>query len=382
MALGTSRVTSVLQLAQIVGEASASRTRLRIVARGSWLDAGRAVDADAALDLSELAGIVDYVPGDFTLTARAGTTLAEIDSAALEYGQYLPLDPHGLRTGTLGATLATASAGPLASSGGTPRDLTLGVTFVDGSGTVIQGGGRVVKNVAGFDLVRLIIGAWGTLGAIGEATIRLRAIPAADLTLSLAMPSGAERLAQSLRDVAAADVQPLAAELLNAAMARRSGAGDSCTLLVRIAGNLSGVRAQRDALHRVVPVREVPVDIWRRITEAEPDVARVFRVSAPPADTARVWGEIASRVGADDVLMLADVRRAVVRVCASPTHDLLVQRILEDPPARSTVIGERLDARSWPAPSARLTHRLATTLRETFDPRGILNPGILAPEPA
>ncbi|MEP7344869.1 MAG: FAD-binding protein [Gemmatimonadaceae bacterium] len=382
MTLGTQRVTSIDELAEVVGEAAAARTRLRIVAGGGWLDAGRPVRADAALDLSALSGIVDYAPGDFTVTARAGTTLAAIDAAVVEFGQYLPLDPHGARTGTLGATLATASAGPLAASAGTPRDTTLGVTFVDGSGAIVQGGGRVVKNVAGFDLVRLIIGAWGTLGAIGEATLRLRAIPPADLTLSLPMPSGAERLASSLRAIANADIQPLASELLNEAMARRTGAGTSCTLLIRLAGNVSGVRAQRDALSRVAPVQEAPAGIWRRVTEAEPAGARVIRVSALMADVAQLWGDIASRVGADDVLMLASVRRGVVRVCVPPDHEAQLQRLLDQPPARSTVIGERLAVSSWPAPSERLTHRLASTMRETFDPQGILNPGILTPEAA
>src|SRR5439155_9619738 len=101
-------------------------------------------------------GIVEYVPGDLTLTARAGTTLAEIRDATAAEQQWLALDPHGSDDGTIGATVATASAGPLATAFGTPRDLVLGVEFLTGGGALARGGGRVVKNVAGFDLVRLL----------------------------------------------------------------------------------------------------------------------------------------------------------------------------------------------------------------------------------
>jgi glycolate oxidase FAD binding subunit len=381
MTFGIERVTTITELAQVVREAYAARTPLRIVAGRSWLDAGRPVLADTTLDLASLTGIVDYSPADFTVTARAGTTLAEIDAAALAHGQFLPLDPYGMRTGTLGATLATASAGPMAATAGTPRDVTLGVTFVDGSGAVIHGGGRVVKNVAGFDLVRLLIGAWGTLGAIGEATLRLRAIPLADITLAVPMPLGAGELATRLRAVADADVQPLAAELLNTSMARHTGAGDSCTLLIRVAGNVSAVRAQRDVLHRIAPMQEVPRSVWRRVAEAEPAGARVLRLSSRPAEVAQLWGEIAIRVGADDVLATANVRRGIVRICATVEREGLLPPLVHQPPLGSTVIVERLSSHAWPAASERLTNRLALGVRNAFDPLRILNPGILAPDP-
>src|SRR5215211_4142123 len=142
------------------------RTGLRVLGRGSWLDAGRPVSATESLATRDLSGITEYVPGDLTLTARAGTTLGEIRRATAAHGQWLALDPHGSDEGTLGATIATASAGPLATAFGTPRDLVLGVEFVTGDGVVARGGGRVVKNVAGFDLARLVTGAWGTLGVL------------------------------------------------------------------------------------------------------------------------------------------------------------------------------------------------------------------------
>ncbi|MGH7647163.1 MAG: FAD-binding oxidoreductase, partial [Gemmatimonadaceae bacterium] len=171
------RAHTTQDVATLVKDAAANRAPLRIVGRGHWLDAGRPVHTATPLALDALSGIIAYIPGDLTLTARAGTTLAEIASATAEHGQWLALDPFGPDDGTIGATVATASAGPLAHSLGTPRDAVLGLEVVTGDGTIIRTGGRVVKNVAGFDLTRLFTGSWGTLGVITEVTVRLRAKP-------------------------------------------------------------------------------------------------------------------------------------------------------------------------------------------------------------
>ena len=222
--------------------------------------------AARTLGLSALNGIVEYIPGDLTLTARAGTPLADIAEATRAHHQWLPLDPFGSPHGTLGATLATGSAGPLAASMGAPRDVAVGLTFVSGEGTLVQGGGRVVKNVAGFDLVRLTIGAWGTLGVIVEATVRLRARPEADETVALPLPPEPDALGTLLSNVRRAAVEPLAAELLSAAAAQRLAIGAASTLLVRVAGNPVGVHHQLAALRRLAEALPVDGDVWRRLT--------------------------------------------------------------------------------------------------------------------
>src|SRR5262245_53220955 len=239
-ALGVFAPESVSNLSDAIRTARDGSTPLRIVGRGTWLDAGQPVEAARALELSVLPGITEYGPGDLTLTALAGTMLCEIADATAAHGQWLPLDPFGDPRGTLGATLATASAGPLGGSSGLPRDMTVGLSFVTGTGDVAHGGGRVVKNVAGFDLVRLSIGAWGTLGVITSATVRLRARPEADETVALSLPMERDALGTLLSTVRAAAIEPLAAELLSAACARRIGLGDRPVMLVRLAGNAVG----------------------------------------------------------------------------------------------------------------------------------------------
>jgi glycolate oxidase FAD binding subunit len=182
----TARALTTADVSTFVRDAHDGHTKIRIAGRATWPGRSSAVAPDAELlDLSALSGIVEYVPGDLTLTARACTTLAEIEAATLEHGQWCPLLPWGGDDGSLGATLATATHGPFSESLGTPRDLAIGMEFVDGTGAVIRAGGRVVKNVAGFDLTRLMVGAWGTLGAITEVSVRLRARPAADESWSV-----------------------------------------------------------------------------------------------------------------------------------------------------------------------------------------------------
>jgi FAD/FMN-containing dehydrogenase len=163
-------------VANRIRAAGADGTPLRIVGHGTWLDAGAPVHARDTLSLANDRGVVAYVPGDLIITARAGTTLAELDDALRTHGQWLPWDPLGAATSTtIGAVVATCSYGPLAEWYGTPRDHVLGMTVVTGNGNVIRCGGRVVKNVAGFDVTRLMTGAWGTLGVITQVTLRVRA---------------------------------------------------------------------------------------------------------------------------------------------------------------------------------------------------------------
>ena len=134
----TVRASTAAELGGIVRDAHDRHARLRVVARDTWHARNAAVAADAIpLDVSALAGIIAYVPGDLTLTALAGTTIAEIEAATAAHGQWCPLLPWGGDEGTLGATFATATHGPCSAALGGPRDLAIGVQFVDGTGSVI-----------------------------------------------------------------------------------------------------------------------------------------------------------------------------------------------------------------------------------------------------
>jgi glycolate oxidase FAD binding subunit len=383
---------SAVEVAASVRAAAARGTRLRLVGAGTWLDAGHPVVADAVLPLGGLAGVVDYVPGDLTLTARAGTSLGTIAAVAAAEGQFLPLDPPGDDAGTLGATVATASAGPLAHAFGLPRDLVLGAEFVTGDGNVVRAGGRVVKNVAGFDLVRLVTGAWGTLGVLTEISVRLRALPEVDATVAVALPPAA-RLGEWLARLRAAPVAAWALELANAPLAERlavtatpAGGGRSAgVLLARLAGNAALVAAQRDVLAALGDPVDVDSGVWARLRGVEPRPGTVLRVGARPSALAALCVEpFSPAAAAFGLLAHASVARGVVRVILPGDTGFGLPRIESagaGAPARTLVV-ERLPASLWPTLGARLAPGLARDplsrrVRAAFDPAGVLNPGVL-----
>jgi glycolate oxidase FAD binding subunit len=346
------------------------RAPLRIVGGGTWLDAGNPVVASRVLDVAGASGIVEYVPGDLTMTARAGTTLAEIAEATAVHNQWLPLDAFGDPRGTLGATLATASAGPLGGSIGLPRDVTVGISFVTGTGEIVRGGGRVVKNVAGFDLVRLTIGAWGTLGVITEATVRLRAQPEVDETVAITLPVERDALATFLSIVRTAAMEPLAAELLSPSRSTRVGLAHQAHMLVRLAGNAVGVRHQRATLATLASCEVVPNDVWRRLQQSDPPGGCMVRLSHRPTELGRLWST-ASELGVD---AHATMSRGVVRF--RPNGD---SPYFMSSDATDRIIVEKAppEPRATPGAGRGAIDQISRRLRDAFDPGRILNRGIL-----
>lgn len=377
----TATVTSgVTAIRDRVADAARQDTMLRIAGGGTWLDAGRPVGASERLSTRELTGITQYVPGDLTLTAMAGTTLGEIREATGAHNQWLALNPFGSNDGTLGATIATGSAGPLVTSFGRARDLVLGIEFVTGAGVIARGGGRVVKNVAGFDMTRLFTGSWGTLGVITEVTMRLHARPEADesFAIGLGPTGGAERARRLLRRL---PFVPYSCEILNITLAERLVGAAETTALVRIGGNRESVRAQRAAFAELGTAREIDANTWDQLRAAETPGSMVFRLSRSSSEIEQTWNE-ASMIASScaGALLHANPVRGVVR-CIVPNVDSASERIVSaafGTANGTTRLGERLSEALW----ARVTpppggDELSSRIKRTFDPNGILNPGIL-----
>ncbi len=396
--------TSTAEIAELVRAAREAHTPLRIVGGGRWLDAGRPVEGAHPLPVGGLRGIVEYVPGDLTITVWAGTPLAELHRVTRAEGQWLPLDPHGDPSGTVGATVATASTGPLALSMGTPRDVVLGLDAVLGTGETIVAGGRVVKNVAGFDLVRLLTGAWGTLGVITQLSLRLRARPEMDLTVTAAAPDDARAIGPWLTRLGALPLAPAAFELIDRRMAARMGLDARTLLLVRLTGNAALVEAQRRVLAGAGDVEEFSAgaEVWRSLATAEPARASCMRWSARPTRFAELWAAALDAAAAiDGAATHGTPGRGIVRQhapAATPPDALAAAwtetatRIgvarAEGQPGAATAIAERLPRALWPVlthPAA--TDRISCGIRAAFDPGRLLNPGIFgdhadtSPEP-
>lgn len=364
-------MSEVIAIAKAVRVAREERTSLRITGAGTWMNAGRPVDARALLATRALNRVIAYEPGDLTITVGAGASLQEIAAATAANGQWLALDPFGDGSGTIGATIATASSGPLASAFGTPRDQILGCEFVSGRGEIVRAGGRVVKNVAGFDLVRLLTGAWGTLGVITEVTMRLRALPETELTF--AVDCDASSAWHWLR---ASEITPYAAEMLSPAVARTLGLGERQTLLLRVGGNAALVETARRSAAALGELREVDASIWKQLAVSEPPDAAVVRFSVMPSRVPELWNRVAPLIDGASGFSHATLQRGVVRcvVPAGESTGALLQSVRGD----ATCIGERLPAALWntvatPAPNA----ILAARVQQAFDADRVLNRGIM-----
>jgi glycolate oxidase FAD binding subunit len=199
------------------------------------------------LDLRRLTGILEYLPGEYTFTAYAGTPLAEIEAVLAENGQYLPFDPPLVQQGaTLGGTVAAGLSGSGRYRYGGVRDFLIGVRFVDGQGRLVRGGGKVVKNAAGFDLPKLMVGSLGRLGILVELTFKVFPRPQSYTTMQQQYATladainGMHRLAAARMDIHALDI------VVDTAQAQ-----PSYTLTVRL-GGLEAVMHQRLAQMRTV----------------------------------------------------------------------------------------------------------------------------------
>jgi glycolate oxidase FAD binding subunit len=368
-------------IAERVRDAHAAGRRLRVRGEGTWLAAGRPVESADTISLAGDRGIVEYVPGDLTLTARAGTPMSEIVAATAEQGQWLPLDPWGGDAGTLGATVSTGTAGPYSHAMGLPRDAVLGLEFVNGRGQVIRSGGRVVKNVAGFDLTRLMVGSWGTLGVITEITVRLRACADRTRTLAFAQPESAlSDLAVRLR---ALPFTPIASELVNDRLASRLGAGSAggASLLLRVGGNEKSLRTQIDLLRSFGEVQELDEGVWDSLRTAAPGDAASWRWSRLPTEFGQTWGAaVAATRALDGALIHGNPARGVVRVTATAQSGSDVASVATS--FRGCVTIEQLPRDAWPrVDTVVAADPISRAIRAKFDPAGILNAGILGEVP-
>jgi glycolate oxidase FAD binding subunit len=185
------------RLAERIRAAAESRQPLRITGGASKRFYGEPATAGEALSTLELQGVTSYEPSELVVTARAGTPLAQLEALLASHGQYLPFEPPHFGGGaTVGGMVAAGLSGPARASVGAVRDYVLGVTVVNGRGEVLTFGGQVMKNVAGYDVSRLMAGAMGTLGLIAEVSLKVLPFAPAEATLRFEMtqPQALERL--------------------------------------------------------------------------------------------------------------------------------------------------------------------------------------------
>ena len=237
-----SSAPGALQPATVGQVQEAVRSFERVALRGGGTKPGMAAAGDgvAVLDMRGLSGIVEYEPDEFVFTALAGTPVAEVAALLREHGQYLPFDPPFAAAGaTLGGAVAAGLSGPRRYRYGGLRDFVIGVRFVDGCGDVVRGGGKVVKNAAGFDLPKLMAGSLGRLGALVELSFKVFPQPAAFATVRAQYAT----LAQAVDSMIGLTNKPLDIEAIDL-----EPAADGVALLVRIGGRADSLQPRVDRL--------------------------------------------------------------------------------------------------------------------------------------
>ncbi len=321
------------------------------------------------LETGGLAGVELYEPGALTLVVRAGTPLAQVEAVLAGERQRLAFEVPDMRgplardgVSTIGGVVAANASGPRRVQVGACRDSLLGVRFVDGTGTVIKNGGRVMKNVTGYDLVKLMAGSWGTLGVLSEVSFRVQAVPEAEATLRC---EGLD-VRGAVAALALAMGSPY--DVSGAAWSPASGA------LVRVEGLAGSVAYRAGALLNRLGTGWDVVEgaaLWRGIRDVSAFAGvpgAVWRVAVKPSD-------------APDVLAaLGPVLRDVVMDWAGGLLWVLVD---EGAAVRQATRGGHATrvrgAGDGPEfhPEAPAVAQLSAGLRAKFDPRGILNRGVM-----
>ncbi|HET8633199.1 MAG TPA: FAD-binding oxidoreductase [Gemmatimonadales bacterium] len=243
---------NVESLAQVCHVAHAEGWKVRVEGEGSWLPPD--APADLAISTRALENVLEVSASDLAATVQGGVRMDVLRRRLAEHELWLPLDPPGRPERTIGSVLATATAGPLRLGQGQPRDYVLGCSVVTGDGRVVRAGGRVMKNVAGYDLTRLQVGGFGAFGIIAEAHLKLRAVPRADATLLARGQRDA--LTAAARDVMEASVPCAALELFSPTLA----ADAEWVLAARIMGSDGAVQADVRRLQASAQPGWAPLD--------------------------------------------------------------------------------------------------------------------------
>lgn len=386
---------------ELIRNHSSRKIPLHIRGGGSRAGFGNPVAADATLSSAALSGIVEYNPAEMVITARTGTPVAEIEAALAANGQAMAFEPMDHRgamgtsgTPTIGGLFAVNSSGPRRITAGAARDHLLGVRFVNGAGDVVKAGGKVMKNVTGLDLVKLLAGSHGTLGFLTEVTFKVLPVPKTATTIVL---SGLED-EQAMNALAAA--LSLSVEVSGAAHLPESVRGrfiggklpEGAATVMRLEGLEASVAVRAEKLMAAMaglgPVSHLDADetkaLWREIRDVLPyadGTARpLWRMSMAPSEAWKLVAGLRLRAGIDAYY---DWQGGLVwmRMEADPEAEVLRHGIRTLGGGHATLLRAAPQIRAETAafePQTPAVALLSGRVRAKLDPHGIFNPGLMA----
>ena len=367
------------ECARLLVEAAGDRRTVRISGSGTKAYLGDVTQTDIEIGTSRLGGVLDHEPADLTVTVGAGMRVADLAAVLARAGQFLPLDPPHANEATIGGVIAANSNGFWRARYGAVRDLLIGTRIALADGTIARAGGRVVKNVAGYDLDKLLVGSFGTLGVIVEATFKVIPLPPASDGLVALFNRSADAFA-------AADAVVRGASRVEACVVERSE-GTTWRLAVQARGSAATVRRSIEDARREVAARQgEPRDLGDDVGSMRELPARatggaLVRVSLPLAATP-AFAETAARLESFAALV-ADAASGVMRAHLLGDDDAVI-RDAEALLLAARVVGgsgrierraEHLRARLSTWPTRPNGDFLMRRIKEAFDPAGILEPG-------
>jgi glycolate oxidase FAD binding subunit len=405
MRVGFHAPDTVEELAYLVAEAADTRTPLEVMGRGTKREVGRPVQYGAVLSTESLTGIQLYEPSELVLVALAGTPVAQIEQALVEHDQEFPFEPidlgpvlgFGRGQGTIGGVVATNFSGSRRNLSGSARDHMLGVQAVNGRGETIRAGGRVMKNVTGYDLGRALAGSWGTLAVMTEVAIKV--LPAQRevrtvLCFGLADPNGIEALCLAM----GTPFEVSGTVHMHADLAERlsdqeiANAGASVTA-IRVENFPASARYRSSRLKQMLqayaPALELDTlrsrafwDEIRTLKMFQKSDRPLWRISTVPSTAAKLVHNLARKI---DVRVLYDWSGGLVWLETPPISDagaVEIRRNLAEIGGHATLIRAEAPARAAIdvfQPLDKPVMALTASLKRAFDPVGILNPGRMYP---
>jgi glycolate oxidase FAD binding subunit len=374
---------------------------LEIVGAGSKRAIGRPSQTDLTLDLSGLTGVTLYEPEELVLTARAGTPIAEIEELVASKGQQLAFEPLDCGPifggeagqGTIGGVLAANLSGPRRIKAGAARDHFLGFTAVSGRGEIFKSGGRVVKNVTGYDLCKLLAGSWGTLAVLTEVTIKILPKPETEKTLLVLGLSDAAAI-EAMTAAMGSSCDVAGATHLPSAVAMRAPGHIHRTAITafRLEGVAPSVTHRQIALESLLRcfgeldlmTETESKAFWDSVRNVHPFAFTgaadrpLWRLSTTPGHGARAAAAVAEEAGAQ---VFYDWAGGLVWIEALPSPDAgaaAVQRAVGSVGGHATLIRAPAAVRAavevFPRQDGGLA-ALTKRVKESFDPKGVLNPG-------
>ncbi len=368
---------STEEVAATVRWAAAQGVGVAVVASGRRFEGARAMHGPFLLLCTDrLVGIDIYEPADLTITAKAGTPLTTLTATLAAERQWLPYDPPFVDDRTAGGLVATGESGPLWMGYGELRNHVLGATLVTGDGRVLRLGGRVVKNVAGFDLLKVVVGSRGRLGVITSVCLRAFPAPLTDRVLTVRSDAASDLVAVA-RSVGTAPVLPVSSVLMEPAPAPSAAAA----LLVRLHGAEPTVEADQKTLERHCGVSFERADVTGATLAAVRDHATAGEATLGLSTLPSRLGEALSMVKDvfGSVPLLADTYKATVRVALSAIEPEAVGRARAHIESLGGTLAMRttrkdLDAQGLGTRPTPAVVELTGGLGKVFDPQGVLWP--------